>query len=83
MRLLSEDRELVLKQLYINLLLFDSFFLHDFDREGLATTLVHTESDYSKCSLAQRFSEHISLFNISHFLKLLIVIDMEGLRLFN
>ena len=64
MRFLAKDRELVLKELDVNLLLLDSLLLHDLDRKRLLAVLVHAEAHCSERSLAQSLAEEIPLIDV-------------------
>lgn len=79
MRLLSEYRKLILEQLNINLLLLNGLLLHDFNCKSLTTAFVHAETDNSKSSLTECFSENITIFDISHLLELFVIIYMKSL----
>lgn len=80
-RLLTKDGQFVLKQLYVDLLLFDGLLLHDLDGKSFATALVHAQTNNSERSLAQCFTKYVSVLNIPHFLELFVIIDVKGLLL--
>lgn len=81
-RLLTEDGQFVLEQLYVNLLLLDGLLLHDLDGKSLTTALVHAQTDHSERTLAQCFAEYVSILDIPHFLELFVIINVES-PLFN
>ena len=73
-RLWSKDRELILKQLNINLLFFNLFLLHYFYCKFFTRCFVRAITDKAESSLTQDFSKRVSRRNIFHEFELFVVV---------
>ena len=83
MRLLTQDAELILQQLDVDVLLLYRSLLHYLDRERLLGILEHAQFDCPECTLSKRLAKQISVLNILELLEFLEVGHLQrlGLRL--
>lgn len=73
MGFLAEDRQFILEELDINLLLLNLLLSHYLDSECFLGIFVHAKSDKTESALSKPFTECVSYINVLHFLEFLII----------